>query len=312
MIYIQHRYVVSKGRPKNVPAIHQLFPCGYTPTWVVGIGETAAYKAMGAVRVVEGGGLCASRNKCIELAKCAGKYCVEMSDDIYRMAIVHYPLGEWIRPPKLSEASRMVRMCTEITVSPLDAARYIEMQMRYTKSHLGGVYCTKNVPQGVACPPVQTYLFVIGDFMVIDPNSKPRFDEKMSLKEDYDFTAAHLKEYGVVARSNRVFCLAKHYVNAGGAVADRTSSREQYNIAVLRHKWPGVFHQHATRGKNEVTMKWKCRHISLGGRLDPEEKKVKKGYHMKRVKGYNAPLSVSKSGMKKKKRKLEDGLIEKK
>ena len=99
-------------------------------------------------------------------------------------------------------------------------------------THSKNRYCTKNVPQGVNCPPVSTNLFVIGDFMVIDPQSKPRFDEKMSLKEDYDFTAAHLKEYGVVARSNRVFCLAKHYVNSGGAVADRTGAREQYHIAV--------------------------------------------------------------------------------
>ena len=198
----------------------------------------------------------------------------------------------------------MVRMSPTIVVSPLDAARYIEVQMRQTKSRLGGVYCTKNVPQGLNGPPVQTHLFVIGDFMVIDPTSKPRFDEKMSLKEDYDFTAAHLKEYGVVARSNRVFCIAKHYTNEGGAVADRTSSREQYNIAVLRHKWPGVFHQHATRGRNEVTMKWKTRHVSLGGRLDPEEKRSQKGYHMKRVKGYNAPLLSSDSEKKVKKRKV--------
>ena len=82
--------------------------------------------------VVEGGGLCASRNKCIELAKRDGKLCVEISDDIYRMEILHYPLGEWIRAPKLSEASRMVRMSPSIVVSPLDAARYIEVQMRRT------------------------------------------------------------------------------------------------------------------------------------------------------------------------------------
>ena len=43
--------------------------------------------------VVEGGGLCASRNKCIELAKRDGKLCVEISDDIYRMEILHYPVG---------------------------------------------------------------------------------------------------------------------------------------------------------------------------------------------------------------------------
>ncbi len=59
-------------------------------------------------------------------------------------------------------------------------------------------------------------------------------------------------QYKVVARSNRVIVKAQHYTNAGGAVADRNDAREQYNIAVLRHKWPGVFPQHGTRGPNEV------------------------------------------------------------
>mmetsp|Transcript_14197 Transcript_14197/g.26109 ORF Transcript_14197/g.26109 Transcript_14197/m.26109 type:complete len:151 (+) Transcript_14197:2-454(+) len=58
---------------------------------------------------------------------------------------------------------------------------------------------------------------------------------------------------------------AAHYTNAGGAVAVRNDDREQYNIAVLRHKWPGVFPQHGTRGVNEVRMTWPSRGTLLGG-----------------------------------------------
>lgn len=65
---------------------------------------------------------------------------------------------------------------------------------------------------------------------------------------DYDLTASHLHTLGVAARSNRVMVKATHYTNAGGAVADRNNEREQYNIAVLRHKWPGVFPQHGKGG----------------------------------------------------------------
>eukprot|EP01047_Picozoa_sp_COSAG01_P014333 COSAG01_NODE_695_length_14201_cov_10.521875_19_plen_66_part_00 len=47
----------------------------------------------------------------------------------------------------------------------------------------------------------------------------------MCLKEDYDFTAAHIWEYGRVCRVNRLFVKAKHLTNAGGAVADRTGAK---------------------------------------------------------------------------------------
>ena len=66
-------------------------------------------------------------------------------------------------------------------------------------------------------------------------------------------TSQHLNKHGKVLRSNRLFVTAKHYTNEGGAVADRNDEREQYNIAVLKYKWPGVFKQHPTRGENEVT-----------------------------------------------------------
>ena len=46
----------------------------------------------------------------------------------------------------------------------------------------------------------------------------------------------------------------KHYTNAGGAVAVRNDEREQYNIKILRRKWPGVFRAHPFRGPNEVRM----------------------------------------------------------
>ena len=71
---------------------------------------------------------------------------------------------------------------------------------------------------------------------------------------------------------------AKHYTNAGGAVAVRNDEREQFNIAVLRHKWPGVFPQHATRGKNEVRMSWKTRDIGLGGKKAMPKPPAPKGY----------------------------------
>eukprot|EP00939_MAST-03C_sp_MAST-3C-sp1_P002639 g2639.t1 len=273
--------VISKGRPSNVASIHSLFQgtCKkHLPTWIVGKGETKDYEANGAVEVVEGGGLCQSRNLAIELAKKANKICVEISDDITRCAVLHSE-QPWIKPAGLSEGNAIAKLIPTLLCSPTMVARYVEATMRQNGTRLGGAYPTKNEGQAMGMPPVTKDLFIVGDFLVIDPNSKPRFDEGMSLKEDYDFTAQHLKMYGRVTRSNRVFISAKHYTNSGGAVAVRNDEKEQYNIAVLRHKWPGVFPQHATRGPNEVRMAWKSRGLGLGGRKAVHRPKAPEGYN---------------------------------
>jgi len=98
------------------------------------------------------------------------------------------------------------------------------------------------------------------------------------MKEDYDFTAQHLHQYATVARCNRCMVKATHYTYAGGAVADRNDAREQYNIGVLRYKWPGVFPQHGTRGENEVRMAWGGRGTLLGGSKNVPRPAAPPGY----------------------------------
>jgi len=84
-------YIVSKGRPANVPAMEKLFAgSGVLPTWVVGEGDAAAYRTAGASAVHEGGKLTPSRNWCLDHAGghldsgsgSSGKVCVQLSDDI--------------------------------------------------------------------------------------------------------------------------------------------------------------------------------------------------------------------------------------
>ena len=244
-------FIISKGRPENVISMHKHFEgSGMWPTWIVGRGETDSYKEKGAKCVVEGGGLCASRNKAIEIAKSNNCVCVEMSDDLVFFQIIHHD-GKYA---KLSQEDANMRSREFVYATPISAARYIELNMRKIHSRLGGAYVNVNKGYAMMCPPVSTSNFCVGDFLVIDSNSIPRFDCEMTLKEDYDFTAQHLHTYGQIARLNRVFVKAKHYTNAGGAVAVRNDEREQYNIKILRRKWPGVFRAHPFRGPNEVRM----------------------------------------------------------
>lgn len=176
--------VISKGRPNNVSAINALFSgTGYLPTWIVGAGESDAYKAKGAHATVEGGGLCASRNAAIELAKSEGKFCVEMSDDISEIKVLHQDPTLWVKPKDLTAGNALAKEVEKHCVSPNVAARTVELSMREVGAKLGGAYPTANEGQAMLCTPASSDLFIVGDFLVIDPSSIPRFDEKMSLKE---------------------------------------------------------------------------------------------------------------------------------
>jgi len=111
--------------------------------------------------------------------------------------------------------------------------------------------------------------FILGDFFVVEPDSTVRFDEDMTLKEDYGFTAAHITKYGSVMRCNRMTLNVKHYDNGGGAVTNRDSKgeEERRNIAILEQKFPGFFRKHPRR-KNEVVLKVKASAIVDDGDSD--------------------------------------------
>merc|ERR1712183_101533 len=111
------------------------------------------------------------------------------------------------------------------------------------------------------------YHFILGDFFVVD-QSTCRFDNTMTLKEDYDFTCSHLAKHGAVMRCNRMILRVKHATNNGGAVSerDKAGAKERQNIAILMRKWPGVFKPHGKR-QNEVRLCWSNRKVCNGNKL---------------------------------------------
>lgn len=146
-------------------------------------------------------------------------------------------------------------------VTPVAAARFILAKMRAAEGvqpRLGGVYMLGSCARAMVGEPFARRHFIIGDFFVVDKGSKVRFDEAMTLKEDYDFTCSHLKAHGSVMRCQLMTLNVKHYANYGGACTNRDSKgeSERRNIAILRSKWPGVFRDNPKR-QNEVIMKWR-------------------------------------------------------
>jgi hypothetical protein len=219
--------VISHKRPQNVAAMGALIG---NATWFVGAGEAQAYRDAGAEFVVEGGGLCASRNAALDHAFAIGAPCVELSDDLKKLQIA-IPNGQKNVAGSLSFAEAVTLM----------RRRLDDFGFKY-----GGVAPTANPYFFHANRPVSTNLFVVGDFIIVAP-SEPRFDENMRLKEDYDFTLQHMRAYGGVVRSNDILASFLHRTNAGGACAVRTSALEQESIAYLKQKWPGAIRDNSRR-----------------------------------------------------------------
>lgn len=77
---------------------------------------------------------------------------------------------------------------------------------------------------------------VYGSFMGII-KSDIRFDERLGLKEDVDFSIQHLKKYRRILRLNKMFYQTYHVKIAGGCASYRTSEEEKKNMSDLQKKW---------------------------------------------------------------------------
>lgn len=258
-----HFGVVSARRatkPEGVRDIFmvqsQLLEAGVTPTWYVDEASLGDYKALG-LRAVVGGKLTAARNMALRHAQSKGKACVQLSDDISAWEYREGPQAKDGSDDSLNAAFAAAR---RFIVSPVAAARFMLAKMRAAdapKPKLGGVYVLGNCARTFGGAAFSRKNFILGDFLVVD-KSNVRFDERMNLKEDYDFTCSHLKTHGSVLRCQRMTLNVKHYANSGGACTnrDKKGREEQRNIDILMQKWPGIFSLNKKR-KGEVLMRWK-------------------------------------------------------
>lgn len=205
-----------------------------------------------------GGKLTVARNMALKDASRMNKVCVQCSDDISAWEYRH---GKRATDSSDDAKNKACKEAARLILSPVAAARFILAKMRSApgekKPQLGGVYMLGSCSRTFAGAEFVRQHFCIGDFFVVD-NSKVRFDERMTLKEDYDFSCSHIKAHGSVMRCQRMTLSVKHYSNAGGAVdqRDKKGLKEQYNIGILNEKWPGCFRPNPKR-KNEVIMKWR-------------------------------------------------------
>lgn len=222
--------IISAGRPGNVVPLSALVGMA---TWVVPEPQMHAYRNAGAELVApDGGGLCAARNAALAVAFDAGVPCIQVSDDLRRLKLVTL---EAVRPLSFQQAARLL-------LSGLGDAR------------LAGCAPTDNPFYVDRANPIRRHHFVVGDLIAVAP-CMLRFDTRLRLKEDYDYTLQHLATYGLVHRRDDILASFLHRDNAGGAAGYRTRALEQESIAYLKDKWPGRIVDNPRRA-NEVLLRW--------------------------------------------------------
>lgn len=235
----------------------QFEKAGVQPTWYVDRASLKDYRRLG-LRAVVGGGLTEARNRALNDAERQRVACVQISDDISRWEY-HDGVQTKVRSDEAANAAHAAATCH--VVSPVAAARFLLAKMRGTENgkcrpRLAGVYPLGSCARSFNGAPFSSHHFILGDFFVAD-RSPVRFDPSMSLKEDYDYTCAHIARHGSVLRCNRMTVQAKHQTNSGGACSnrDRKGREEQRNIAILLRKWPRAFRMNPKR-RNEVILQW--------------------------------------------------------
>jgi hypothetical protein len=266
-----HFAVVSARRAKDPEGVRDIFMVqtqmvegGVTPIWYVDKDSLQDYQALG-LKAVVGGKLTEARNKALQDARKLRKVCIQVSDDI---SAWEYRDGK--QPKERSDDANNAAHAAarRYIISPVAAAKFITAKMRSAtvpKPKLGGVYMLGSCARAFSADPFVRNHFILGDFFVVDMPSKVNFDPQMKLKEDYDFTCAHIKAHGSVMRCNRMTLNVKHYDNGGGACTNRDKKgvEEKRNVDILNKKWPGVFRANPKR-KNEVIMRWKKSKMQVG------------------------------------------------
>lgn len=211
-------------------------------TWYVAEGDREGYadavRACGG-KVKETGALTRSRNAALDDAAAEGALCVQVSDDLRRCQLIEVRAGKkTARPTTFAE-----------TVARLSA------ELARTDFRLAGCAPTGNAFYFDERKPVKTRAFVVGDLIAVDPRSSVRFDEELRLKEDYDFTLAHVVAHGGVVRCDALAPQFAHRTNAGGAVAYRTEQEEERAIAHLVRRWGSAIARNPRR-PHEILLRW--------------------------------------------------------
>lgn len=191
------------------------------------------YLNNGASEVVISGSLMDSRNASLDYCFARDKICIQLSDDLEKIMVNDFTGKR-----------------THEYVKVVDVVESIITHFIESKYYFAGFPPTNN--PFFALKEIDINKFIVGDFIIVKPNEL-RFDTKLRLKEDYDYTLQHIESKGGCIRYGGFLNSFKHYSNKGGAVDYRTNSLEQETIKYLKQKWGNCVKENPKR-ENEILL----------------------------------------------------------
>lgn len=231
--------IISHKRPQNVQKMHE--HCGEDVTWYVHEGEGAAYQVAGAKNIVECKGLMSeNRNIAMEHAFVYNVPCIMLDDDL-----------NYIKGVSWAEDQKPFR----INMSFIGACQYM---MKWLDKHeeykFAGIPPTSNLQNFKIDSVFSTQTFIISNWLIIKP-STPRFDKRLLIKADYDFSLQHIKQYGGLVRFNDIIPDFDHFKQKGGCVSEQRVRMEQGDIILLKKMWGTDVIKDSKRKDNHITIR---------------------------------------------------------
>lgn len=125
----------------------------------------------------------------------------------------------------------------------VEADEFMEFLEKYTimAQDLGAFLWGMNVNSDPQCyrqySPFSTASYVGSPFQCFLKGNDCWYDERFSLKEDYDMTLQQLNKHRVALRLNKFFYDVKQAKQKGGCATYRNLEREKTQVEMLQKKW---------------------------------------------------------------------------
>tara|TARA_R110000782_G_scaffold134280_2_gene226664 strand:- start:2359 stop:3099 length:741 start_codon:yes stop_codon:yes gene_type:complete len=223
---------ISHRRPDNIKKVFETTGTNEIVFVVNDSKDQIQYKALGAKYVITGGSLVGNRNAALDYCFKKNKICVQIDDDLQSVSLNDF-------------TGKRTKKYTNV----ITAVNDILYNFIYSDFNFAGAAPTEN--PFFATKESQENILITAPFTLTKPNPI-RFDEKLLLKEDYDYTLQHIKQGGCIRYHKYLFNF-KRYGNLGGAVSYRTNLLEQETIAYLLSKWKDCIKLNPKR-ENEILL----------------------------------------------------------
>ena len=224
---------ISHNRHENIKPFIEKVGTNKIVFFVKDQTDKDLYLKNGAKEVIISGSLIDSRNASLDYCFANKKICIQLSDDLEKIMINDYS-GK-----RTKKYTNVVRVLNKIIPDFIN-----------NKYYFSGFPPTNN--PFFALKEKEINKFIVGDFIIVKPNGL-RFDNNLRLKEDYDYTLQHIKEFDGCIRYGSFLNSFKHYSNKGGAVDYRTNQLEQETIKYLKNKWGECIKLNSKR-ENEILL----------------------------------------------------------